>query len=69
MYRNPKRQFNFWQNQVIIINGTLVQFLDLLGLLYHSTVDTKDTLEMQYYQPPTHLINRQLQKHVLRVAI
>ena len=60
MYRNPKRSFNFLQNQVI--NGIRVQFLDLLGLLYCSTMDRKDILEMQYYRPPTHLVNRQVQK-------
>ena len=36
---NPKRQFDFLQNQVT--NGTSMWFLDLLGLLYHSTVDRK----------------------------
>ena len=56
MYRNPKRWFKFLQNHVI--NGMLMWFLYLLGLLYHSTVDRKDILEMQYYRPPTHLINR-----------
>ena len=40
---NPKRQFDFLQNQ-IIINGKLVWFLHLLDLLYHSTVDRKDIL-------------------------
>ena len=34
------KSFDFQQNQVII-NGMLVWFLDLLGLLYYSTVDRK----------------------------
>ena len=66
MYRNPKRSLNFLQNQVI--NG-MRTILDLLGLLYCSTVDRKDILEMQYYQLPMHLVNWQVQKHVLRIAI
>ena len=33
------KSFDFQQNQVI--NGMPVWFLDLLGLLYHSTVDRK----------------------------
>ena len=56
--RNPKRQLSFLHNQVI--NGLLVLFLDLLGLLYHSTVDKKDILQMQYYRPPTQLINQNI---------
>ena len=36
---NPKRQFGLLQNQVM--NEISVLFLDLLGLLYHSTVDKK----------------------------
>ena len=35
-------------------------FLDLLGLLYHSTVDRNGILEVQYYQPPTQLINQNI---------
>ena len=39
-----------------MINGLLVR-LDLLGLLYHTTVDPKDILAGVNLQPPTHLIN------------
>ena len=36
-------------------------FLDFLGL-YHSTVDRKDIMQMQYYRLPMYLVNRQVQK-------
>ena len=43
LFWNPKTKFDFLQNQVI--NRMLVWFLDMLGLLYHSTVDRKSILE------------------------
>ena len=35
-----------------------VRFLDLLGLLYHSTVGRKAYQHVRYYQLPTQLIKR-----------
>ena len=55
---NHKRQFNFLHNQVI--NGILVWFLVLLGLLYHSAVGVKGILQVQYYWLPMQLINKAL---------
>ena len=34
-------------------------FLDLLGLLYHSTVDRKGIFQVQYYRPPTSWLTKQ----------
>ena len=58
--RNPIRQFNFLNNQVI--NGIIVWFLHLLGLLYHSEVDRRGILhvQVQYYQGPTQLIHQNI---------
>ena len=38
-FENPKRRLDLLQNQVI--NETPIWFLELLGLLYHSTVGKK----------------------------
>ena len=60
------KEFDFLQNQVI--NGMLMWFLDLLGLLYHSTVDRKCILA-DVILPAAHTVDQPLcAKTLLYVA-